>query len=327
MNLKKMITISVCVLSALALSVSAQARTTITIAHTHVETHPEHKAFLAFKNHIENNIEDKYDIQIYPNGLSGSNERVFELVKINSIQFMAISSSNIENLAKSYAIFSIPYLFNSEDVYEKFISDPEVLKELGKNSDKEGFVPLAVFTAGTRNFYAKFPIYSVDDLKDKVIRVQTGRTNSLMMEAFGANDYIMKFSDVYQALKHDVIDGAENNELALIDQKHGEFCKFYSYDGHQMIPDLLIGSRDFLKSLSDEEYAVFKEAAMEAQRVEFREWKYRINVAKEQAKTMGVNFINVDVNAFREKVLPLHDELLEKNPKIRELYEIAKKYY
>ncbi len=94
-----------------------------------------------------------------------------------------------------------------------------------------------------------------------------------------------------------------------------------------MIPDLLIGSRDFLKSLSDEEYAVFKEAAMEAQRVEFREWKYRINVAKEQAKTMGVNFINVDVNAFREKVLPLHDELLEKNPKIRELYEIAKKYY
>ena len=66
---------------------------------------------------------------------------------------------------------------------------------------------------------------------------------------------------------------------------------------------------------------------MEAQRVEFREWKYRINAAKEQAKTMGVNFINVDVKSFREKVLPLHEELLEKNPEIRELYEMAKKYY
>ena len=327
MNLNKMVTISVFILSVLGVAFSAQARITITIAHTHVETHPEHKAFLAFKNHIENKLEDKYEIQIYPNGLSGSNERAFELVKINSIQFMAVSSSNIENLAKNYAIFSIPYLFNSEEVFEKFICDPEVLTELGKNSDKDGFIPLAAFTAGTRNFYAKFPIYSVDDLKDKVIRVQTGRTNSLMMEAFGANDYIMKFSDVYQALKHDVIDGAENNELVLVDQKHGELCKYYSYDGHQMIPDFLIGSRDFLKSLSDEDYAVFKEAAMEAQRVEFREWKSRINAAKEQAKTMGVNFINVDVKSFREKVLPLHEELLEKNPEIRELYEMAKKYY
>ena len=36
---------------------------------------------------------------------------------------------------------------------------------------------------------------------------------------------------------------------------------------------------------------------------------------------MGVEFIDVDVNAFKQKVLPLHEKMLNENPKIRDLYE------
>ena len=37
---------------------------------------------------------------------------------------------------------------------------------------------------------------------------------------------------------------------------------------------------------------------------------------------MGVEFIDVDVNAFKQKVLPLHEKDVKmKNPKIRDLYE------
>lgn len=39
--------------------------------------------------------------------------------------------------------------------------------------------------------------------------------------------------------------------------------------------------------------------------------------AKEIAKDMGVQFIDVDVNAFKEKVYPLHEQILEENPKIK----------
>ena len=30
---------------------------------------------------------------------------------------------------------------------------------------------------------------------------------------------------------------------------------------------------------------------------------------------------NLDVNAFKQKVLPLHEKMLNENPKIRDLYE------
>ena len=36
---------------------------------------------------------------------------------------------------------------------------------------------------------------------------------------------------------------------------------------------------------------------------------------------MGVEFIDVDVEAFKEKVLPLHGTMLQENEKIRNLYD------
>ena len=59
-------------------------------------------------------------------------------------------------------------------------------------------------------------------------------------------------SDLYTAIQQGVINGAENNELALTNNKHGEVAKYYSYNQHQMVPDVLIGNTKFLESLSDE---------------------------------------------------------------------------
>lgn len=40
---------------------------------------------------------------------------------------------------------------------------------------------------------------------------------------------------------------------------------------------------------------------------------------------MGVEFLEVDVTAFREKVLPLHKEILNENPKLRPIYDAIQK--
>ena len=73
---------------------------------------------------------------------------------------------------------------------------------------------------------------------------------------------------MYTAIQQGVIDGAENNELALTNNKHGEVAKYYTYTLHQMVPDMLIGNLKFLNSLSDEEFEVFQEAARISTEVE-----------------------------------------------------------
>jgi tripartite ATP-independent transporter DctP family solute receptor len=320
--------ISLVILSALILCPlgAVQAKTVVTIAHTHDESHPDHQGFLAFKEYVEKNAGDRYEVQIYANKTSGSNEEVIDLIKSGTIQFMAISTSNLEPHNKKYAVFSLPYLFSSEEIYEKFISDPAVIEELAEENDKDGFTPLAAFTAGTRSFYAKTPIKSVKDLEGKRFRIQSGRTNKELMYYFGANDITISFGEVYKALKNNIVDGAENNELALVDQKHGEFCKYYTYDRHQMCPDMLVGSSLFLYSLPEEDFDMFKKAAIEAQKVEFNRWKKSIEDAKKKAKEMGVTFIDVDVHEFQDKVKPIYEDVLKNNPQIKSLYEKARDF-
>ena len=80
-----------------------------------------------------------------------------------------------------------------------------------------------------------------------------------MMRLLGGTATPMGFGDVYTALQAGILDGAENNELALTDNGHGDICKYYSYDMHQMVPDLLVANYAFLNELSDEERAIFEE--------------------------------------------------------------------
>lgn len=60
-----------------------------------------------------------------------------------------------------------------------------------------------------------------------------------MLQALGASVTPMSFGVVYTGLQQSVIDGAENNELALVNNKHGEVAKHYSYNMHAMLPDLV----------------------------------------------------------------------------------------
>ena len=143
-----------------------------------------------------------------------------------------------------------------------------------------------------------------------------------MIEAFGTAASPMSFGEVYTAIQQGVIDGAENNELALTNNKHGEVAKYYTYTMHQMVPDMLIGNLKFLEGLSDEEYEIFQEAARISTEVEMEEWDAQVEEAKDIAQNdMGVEFIDVDIDSFKAKVEALHEEMLAENADIVDLYD------
>lgn len=293
----------------------------IRISHAQSETHPEHLGLLEFKKHIEEKLGDKYEVQIFPNEILGAAQKAIELTQTGAIDFVVAGTANLETFADVYEIFSMPYLFDSEEAYHTTMQDTEYMKNIYESTDEAGFRVLTWYNAGSRNFYAKKPIYTPDDLKGLKIRVQQSPASIKMMQAFGAAASPMSFGEVYTAIQQNVIDGAENNELALTNNKHGEVAKYFSYNRHQMIPDMLIGNLKFLNSLSEEERQIFEEAAALSTEVELEAWDDQVEEAKTIAtEEMGVEFIDVDVETFKEKVLPLHQELLEGNPGILDFY-------
>ena len=294
----------------------------IRISHAQSETHPEHLGLLAFKENVEERQGDKYEVQIFPNEILGSAQKAIELTQTGAIDFVVAGTANLETFADVYEIFSMPYLFDSEDVYKTVTEDSDYMEQVYESTDEAGFRVVTWYNAGTRNFYAKTPICTPEDLKGKKIRVQQSPASVSMVNSFGAAAAPMGFGEVYTAIQQGVIDGAENNELALTNNKHGEVAKYYSYNKHQMVPDMLVANLKFLEGLSPEEYQIFKDAAALSTEVEMKEWDKSIEEAKKIAtEDMGVEFIDVDVDAFKEKVLPLHEKMLNDNPKIGDFYK------
>lgn len=294
----------------------------IRISHAQSETHPEHLGLLAFKEYIEANLGDKYVVQIYPNELLGAARTAIELAQTGAIDFVVAGTANLETFADVYEIFSMPYLFTSEESYHAVMMDTDYMESTYESTDAAGFRVLTWYNAGTRSFYASKPINTPADLKGLKIRVQQSPASIKMANAFGAAASPMSFGEVYTAIQQHVIDGAENNELALTNNKHGEVAKYYSYNRHQMVPDMLIGNLKFLNSLPADELKIFQEAAALSTEVEMAQWDQQVEEAKRIAENdMGVTFIDVDVQVFKEAVADVQEEMLEANPRIQGLYD------
>lgn len=300
---------------------NVQNKKIIRIAHSQSATHPDHLGLLEFEKYIEKHLGDKYEVEIFPNEILGTSQKAIELVQTGALDFTVASTANLETFNDIYQIFSIPYLFESEEAFYETMDDDELMDGIFTATKESGFEVITWFTAGTRNFYATTPILAPEDLKGKKIRVQQNPTNVRMMELFDAAATPMSFGEVYTAIQQNVINGAENNELALTNNKHGEVAKHYTYNMHQIVPDMLIGNVKFLDSLSAKEREIFEEAAEICTDTEVKNWDLQIEDARKIAREMGVTFYEADVDKFKQKVLPLHKEILTDNPKLKPIYD------
>ena len=294
----------------------------IRVALSQSEEHPEYKGLVKFKDYIESELGDKYEVQIFPNELLGGQTKAIELTQTGAVDFTVAGTPNLEIFADVYEVFSMPYLFTSEEAYFAAMNDTDYMNKVYASTEDTGLQVVTWYNVGTRNFYAKKPINTPDDMKGMKIRVQQSPASIKMAKAFGAAASPMSFGEVYTAIQQGVIDGAENNELALTSNKHGEVAKYFSYNKHQMVPDVLVANLKFLDGLSASERKVFEDAAKLSTQVEEKEWNKQVKEAKEYAqKEMGVKFIDVDVQAFKNKVVGVQKQMLKDNPSIRDSYK------
>ncbi len=300
----------------------------IRIGHNQSTNHPTHIGLEAFEEYIEGELGDTYDIQIFPSELLGSQNEMVQLTQTGAITFCVASNSLLETFSDNYTLFNLPYLFASPEAYHASMDDLAIVDPIFESTMQAGFEAVTWLDAGTRNFYTiNTPIETPADLRGLKIRVQQSPTNVRMMELLGGSATPMGFGDVYTALQSQMLDGAENNELALTDNGHGDVCKYYSYTMHQMIPDILIGNLDFMESLSEEERAIFDEGFQILNQTQRDAWETAVEEAKNQAEQeQGVTFTYPDIVPFQEAVAPMHQEMLDNYPDLAPIYELIQEH-
>ena len=152
--MKKAVFLAAAGMTALALSgcsAGSSGKRIVRISHAQSETHPEHLGLLAFKEYVEERLGDKYEVQIFPNELLGSAQKAIELTQTGAIDFVVAGTANLETFASVYEIFSMPYLFDSEEVYKSVMEDSDYMENVYESTDEAGFRVVTWYNAGTRN--------------------------------------------------------------------------------------------------------------------------------------------------------------------------------
>lgn len=293
------------------------------VAHNQPTDHPIHISLVEFQNILDEKSDGTLQLNVYANEQLGSERETIEMTQTNAIQFAKVSASALESFSESYALFSMPYLFDSQESYRDIMKMEEVQESFFETTVDNGFLGLTYYDAGVRNMYTvDRHIESVDDMSGLRTRVQPSQTSVQMIEAIGGMPTPMSYGEVYTALQSGILDAAENNETALVSSNHGEVAQQYFYTEHAIVPDILIMNKEAYDMLNEEERQWLEEAARES--TEYHEviWDEEVESSIQIAEDeMNVDFYEVDKSSFIEAVQPLQEDFRE-NEATAEQFEL-----
>lgn len=307
----------VCVVLVVSFSVQAKPKPkyVFNANHSQATDGSYHYLLTYFADKVYERTDGKVQIKIYPQSQLGSELELAEGHRIGTIDFSIGSVGNLTPLIPEAGLLSVPYIIEGMDHLDKII-DPNgpFFKALKKKIDdkKNGIVLLGMPTMGVRSiFNDRCPIYTPDDLKGLKIRVMTSDIQMKSFAALGASPTALAYSELYSALQHGVIDGAENSPLCTWMMKHYECCEYFSLTEHMIATGLFMMSERAYKKLPKDLREIVIETAYEAtaKGVEFD--RREDELALEKMKERGVKVNAVDKEPFIKLSAPLHDEIAE----------------
>ena len=193
---------------------------------------------------------------------------MLQKLRTGDVDFAITSTANSATVQPEAGVFSIHFVFRSEDHLKKALADPAVVAAFREmmNSKVEGARTLALGTMGFRDIYGKREIHRVDDLKNVKVRVQATATEDTMFPAYGAQTVHMPFGDVYTALQTGVVEMAENGINVYQSNKHYEVAPIMSLTEHEANNNVVWVSDKVWNSLNDEQKGWVQAAADEVGR-------------------------------------------------------------
>ncbi|ANG63176.1 C4-dicarboxylate ABC transporter [Marinobacterium aestuarii] len=286
--------------SILFASITSAAEFTLKLGHPANEDNIWHKAALKFKQAAEEKSEGRISVLVYPSEQLGK-----EMDVINSIQLgtadMTITGESLQNWAPKAALMAVPYAFTNSDQLRSAV-EGDVGREISEQiTERAGLVPLAWFERGARHLTSNRPVRTPDELDGLKLRVPNVPLFVKTWENLGAKPIPMAFSEVFTSLQQNTIDGQENPLSLINSASFFEVQKYVNLTGHVRSWIYVVIGQDKLNSMPDDLQKIVWDAAGEMQTYEHGLFAADEQQLADTLKSKGMEFIEVDTDAFRSK--------------------------
>jgi len=317
---KKLTLTAACALLGMSFSANAE---TWRAWNIHNDGHPNTAAMDKFSELVSEATNGEVEVQVFHGGVLGNQPDALEQVRLGAIEIGNFNLGPIGPMVKEANLVSLPFIFKS--VPHMFrVLEGEAGEVIAKSMADAGIKPLAWVDAGARSFYTQKPINTPEDVEGLKIRVMNNDLYTSMISAMGGNPSPMAFSEVQQALKTGVVDGAENNFPSFKNVGHYEVTTHYSLSEHLIIPECICVNTAKFDALSPELQAAVTGAAQEAAMFQRELWAVQSEQARKDVEAAGIAVNEIaDKGPFQAAMVSVYDDYLAANPDMAELIKMA----
>lgn len=295
-------------LAAILMAGSAMAQTVLRSSDTHPDGYPTVEGVKYFGELLKERTAGRYSVEVYHSAQLGEEKDTIEQVRNGVIELNRVSMAPFNGSVKETIVPALPYIFTSEDHMHK-VMDGAIGEQIAKAFEAQGLVVIAFYDAGARSFYNKQkPINTVADMKGLKFRVIQSDIFVDMVAALGANATPMPYGEVYSSIETGVIDGAENNFPSYDTAKHAEVAKFYSLDGHTILPEVFVMNKAAFDALTPEDQAIFKQAGKDSVAKQRELWAAKVAESRANVEKLGATINEVEKQGFIDAMKPVYEK-------------------
>ena len=228
----------------------------------HIQTEQDfwHLGSLKFKEELEKRSNGEITLKIYPNSTLGGDRDLVEGMQMGTVDFGLVAGV-LGNFEKSIGLLELPYLFDSQEEFNKVIHGPIGEEIAGRLVKKSGIRILNRWDRGPRQTTSNKPINKLEDLKGLKIRLPEIPAMVNSWRAMGANPTPMAWSEVYTGLQQNVIEAQENPIPFIYGGRINEVQKYIAITDHKYEYVTIAMSEMRWKKLNDKQRQIIVEAA------------------------------------------------------------------
>ncbi len=222
------------------------------------------KGMQKFAELVEKNSQGAIKVQLYPNGVLGTDRQTMEQLQMGTIHGNNNSTGPVATFVPRVGVFDLPFLFKDRKKAYEVLDGPIGQELLTVDLPKAGFVGLAYLENGFRNLTnSKREIDSLELMKGIKIRTMDNKLHVDLWSTLGVNPTPMDITQVYSAMEQKVIDGQENPVNIIQANKYNEVQKYMTLTGHVYSAQIFMVSKIWFDGLSDKEKQIIKDSAIE----------------------------------------------------------------
>ena len=163
------------------------------------------KQMRAGAKEIKEKTDGRVRFKFYPGGVMGNDESVMRKIRIRQLQGGAVTNGALEQINPDVTIYGLPFVFTSLAQSDKVRAKTDSL--LLQGLEKNGFVSFGIAKGGFTYMMSKYPIDSIDTLRERKPWVPEGNDVGYgVYEHAGISPVSLPLSDVLTGLQTGLID-------------------------------------------------------------------------------------------------------------------------